>query len=412
LNEKRTLLKDRTREMIESDKDVQRWQDNLNSESAKRLYSESLCKFSEFCNLSSKQIVQRFKEDKKEMEDLLTDWVLGLKKLYTPKGVHNHLVGVKSWLRHNDIQVIRKINYGNVHETPTIENEMTPSQDELSRVLQYTDLRGRACIGLIAFAGLRPNASVNIKLIDIPELKIENGEVKLTRIPCMIKIKAKLSKNKRAYFTFLSSEGCQYLLEYLRYRIKKGENLTYASPVLTYSKKSKLHSFTRKGYSKLIKRTFIRANILEGTPLRPYILRGYFDTGMMNANINYNIQQFLMGHSGSIEAIYTTNKKLPEWQIEEMRKVFKEKVEPRLQTINTVARLEVDKLKEENERLKAELATLKAGQENIIGFIQESKPILTSMTKQAVIEALDHEKREQIIKELIEEAKRKLKQEI
>jgi site-specific recombinase XerD len=262
---KNKLLKDRTALMVRSDRDVQRWVNNLSSDSAKRLYSEALCKFSEYTNLSPSGIIQRFNENKKEMEDILTDWTHSFIGVYTPKGIHNNITGVKSWLRHNDIQVIRKINYGNIHDTPTLENEMVPSQDELSRVLQYSDIRGRACISLMAFAGLRPYTAVNLKLKDLPELKLENGEVNLSKIPTLIKVTSKYSKNRRAYFTFLTSEGCEYVLEYLRKRIRNGEKLTYASPLLTYSKKSKLHSFTRKGYSKLIKRTFLRANILQGT---------------------------------------------------------------------------------------------------------------------------------------------------
>ncbi len=55
-----------------------------------------------------------------------------------------------------------------------------------------------------------------------------------------------------------------------------------------------------------------------------------------------------MGHSGTIEATYTVNKNLPQSQIDEMRQQFKEKVEPKLETISIKARSEIELLKSEN----------------------------------------------------------------
>ena len=257
-------LKDRTSEMASANADVKRWINNLNSDSTKRIYSESLLKFAEFSKLNPAEIIQKFKDNKKEGEDLLTDFILDLKGKRTPKSVGNHLNGVKSWLRHNDIDFKRKINCGNLRETPTLENECAPDQNELNRILKYSDLRGKSAIALIAFAGLRPTASINLKLMDLPDLKVTNEEIGFNKTPAQVKVRSRYSKNSKAYFTFLSSEGCEYLTEYLKYRIKLGEKLTPESPVLSYSKKSKLKSFTRKGYSKLIKRIFERLDLMLG----------------------------------------------------------------------------------------------------------------------------------------------------
>jgi len=345
-------LKERVAKMTSEDEDVARWINNLNSDSAKRLYGEALYRFSEYVKLNPKGIIEKFKKTPKEAEDQLTDFILGLKGKRTPKSIHNHLVGIKSWLRHNNLDIKRKINYGNTRETPTIENEYPPSQEELRRILEYADLRGKAAISLIAFAGLRPSATVSLRIMDIPDLTLENDQVYFSKTPAQIKVKSKISKNSRPYITFLSTEGCEYLAEYLRYRIKLGEHLTPESPVLTYSLKGKLKKFTRKGYGKLIKRVFQRA----GFPFRPYVLRSYFDTAILNAReVPYDFQQFWMGHVGTIEATYTVNKNLPEWQIEEMRKIFREKVEPRLQTTSLMAKTEVEDLKKQVNDLQDQL---------------------------------------------------------
>jgi hypothetical protein len=60
---------------------------------------------------------------------------------------------------------------------------------------------------------------------------------------------------------------------------------------------------------------------------RPYVLRAFFDTQLLIAEsrgkIAHDFRVFFMGHSGSIEAKYTTNKNiLPKALIDEMRNAF------------------------------------------------------------------------------------------
>ncbi|MDE0525761.1 MAG: hypothetical protein OXI27_04095, partial [Thaumarchaeota archaeon] len=60
---------------------------------------------------------------------------------------------------------------------------------------------------------------------------------------------------------------------------------------------------------------------------RPYVLRAYFDTQLLIAEskgrIAHDFRVFFMGHKGSMEARYTTNKRmLPEMLSSEMRDAF------------------------------------------------------------------------------------------
>ena len=61
---------------------------------------------------------------------------------------------------------------------------------------------------------------------------------------------------------------------------------------------------------------------------RPYVLRAYFDTELLIAEsrgkMAHDFRVFFMGHKGSMEAKYTTNKGiLPEMLVREMRESFK-----------------------------------------------------------------------------------------
>jgi hypothetical protein len=63
---------------------------------------------------------------------------------------------------------------------------------------------------------------------------------------------------------------------------------------------------------------------------RIYVLRSYFDNRIMSAEsdkkigVIYSWRQLWMGHSEGIEAVYTTNKTIPEDIIEQMRKAYAE----------------------------------------------------------------------------------------
>ena len=64
-----------------------------------------------------------------------------------------------------------------------------------------------------------------------------------------------------------------------------------------------------------------------GFSWRPYVLRGYFDTQLLLAEsrgtVAHDYRVFWMGHTGSMEARYTTNKnRLPADMIEDMREAY------------------------------------------------------------------------------------------
>jgi len=58
-----------------------------------------------------------------------------------------------------------------------------------------------------------------LKVRDIPELEIYGSKVEFVRVPAMVIVRANLSKAGHQYFTFLG-EGCEYLEDYLNYRLK------------------------------------------------------------------------------------------------------------------------------------------------------------------------------------------------
>lgn len=321
---------------LESDIGVKRWLANLargspvTAEVAKR----RLGKACELLSLTPRGVVEKGERDLKGLQDSLEDFVDSLEKENKAPGyILGLLKAVKSWLRYNDITPTRTIKVTNPSATPTIEDEQVPTQEELSRILRASPPRVRVAEALMAFADLRPeslgnhNGSDGLMLKDLPELKLEKGKVTFSKTPTMIVVRSGLSKGRHKYFTFLSSEGCTYLKEYLEERLELREKLGPESPLIGHERPragTKRFVQTRK-ITHLIRKYMRKAGVRK----RPYVLRAYAETQLIIAEsrgkISHPYLQFIAGHKGDIEARYSTNKgRLPDQMIEDMRKSYAE----------------------------------------------------------------------------------------
>jgi hypothetical protein len=332
--------------ILEENDDFRRWYENLarGSINTANLNARTLYRFNRLVKLSPSEIVKEAKDNRREFENLLFDFVTKLRhEGKAPSYIENYITCVKSWLQFNDITLIRKIKIGNTSRTPTIEDERVPTKNELKQVINYAKERGRCSISFMAFSGLRPqvlgkiDASDGLKIKDLPEIEILGKEIQFTKIPTRVVVRPELSKAKHRYFTFLGPEGCDFLKSYLEKRIALGENLSPDSAVIAYkqgygetgyrvSDRENQH-ITRKTLTKEI-RTAMRPRYTW----RPYVLRAYFDTQLLVAENNGKIarayRQFFMGHKGDMEARYTTNKgRLPDSVIEDMREAYRKCLE-------------------------------------------------------------------------------------
>jgi hypothetical protein len=84
-----------------------------------------------------------------------------------------------------------------------------------------------------------------LEIRDFEEMEIAKGKVTFTRIPTLIRIRRSLTKRAHTervrslevgYLTFLNDEGCEYVRDYLEWRMKKEEILTPSSPLIPTEK--------------------------------------------------------------------------------------------------------------------------------------------------------------------------------
>jgi hypothetical protein len=356
---------------LEADADVRRWLANLargspiTAEVAKR----RLGKACELLSLTPQDMLEKAAKNLKGLQDSLEDLVARLEgDGRAPSYIIGILKAIRGWLRYNDVTLTRTIKVRNPSATPTIEDEQVPTKEELTRILRTSPPRIRVAEALMAFADLRPESlgdhagSDGLMLKDLPELTIEKGKANFTKTPAMIIVRPPLSKGRHKYLTFLSSEGCTYLKEYLEQRAGAREDLTPESPIIAHERPragAKRFVQTRK-ITHLIRKYMRKAGVRK----RPYVLRAYAETQLIIAEskgkISHPYLQFIAGHKGDIEARYSTNKgKLPPDMIEDIGARYKA-CEPILSTATELEGSAVVK--------EAQIEALKSIAKNLLGI--------------------------------------------
>jgi hypothetical protein len=245
-----------------------------------------------------------------------------------PNYTANFKKALVSWLDWNKIHLTRRLKIKDRGQNVKFLDEQIPLPDEVQRVLDQADPRQKVCISFVAYAGCREEVLGDIdgenglRLRDLPEMKIENGKVSFIGIPTRVIVRANLNKARHQYETFLNEQACNYLIEYLEWRmsekvvrIAKGgakkiirpETLSPESPAVTPERIS-IGKFLRSNQiGAIIKRAISAA----GYGWRPYVFKSFFAENMTSAERKRTIIEedrvWWMGHKGSIETVYTKN---------------------------------------------------------------------------------------------------------
>ena len=325
--------------LLESDENVARWHANLARSS--RLTADCrvrrLNMFYKNTGITPAAMVATGKEDSMRAEDMILDYVTWMEaQKYAPGYIEDVVKALKSWLSYNYVDIRRRIKIANARIPVTLEDEQVPTSAQLESIMNAADPRTRACMSLMAFAGVRPQVIANhdgtdgLRVSDVEGLRADGdgGMVSLERMPARVTIRPQISKAGHRYFTFLTSQGCSYLLGYLRGRAAAGEKIGPDSPLACRKRTTCTQATDGQEFMTTKAVTLpIRAAIRSVTKARPYVLRAYFDTQLLMAESNgcmtHAYRQFFMGHTGDMEARYTTNKgRLTEQMIEDMRGAF------------------------------------------------------------------------------------------
>jgi len=279
------------------------------------IYQLDLCRFSNFK-----------KDENKEIKNVQSFANQMLKRLVGGT-VANYVSAIKSRMQYDSIPFTRNIKIPNRTHHPTVENEVIPTKDQILSFIMNGKHATQVIIALIAFTGFRFKVIADLRIKDFPEMRItEDNKIIFEKMPTRIKVRKELSKNGKAYQTFLIETGCMIIKNSLELRMTKGEKLDNDSLLVPTECKNTTVRQRAKAISRRL--TTVFEKVEYGS--RPYSLKNFFATALLNSGLEQNLQTFYMGHTGPVQNVYSVQRQQPTEQIEKMRTVFKEKIQPNL----------------------------------------------------------------------------------
>jgi len=319
-------IQEKVKEIL-TDSDTKEWIETIDSESAKINYQKHLAEYLLDRQLTINELVRNFKKDEIFEIKRVQAFVNKMIKRLAPGTVANYVSAIKSRMQYDGIQFIKNVKILNRTRHPTVEDEVVPTKDQIISFLRNAKHGTQSIIALIAFLGVRFKVIADLRVKDFPEMTItEDNDIIFEKVPTRVKVRSELSKNGKEYQTFLIEIGCQIIRNSLLVRMKNGEKIDSNSFIVPIECES---SSLRKRANFLARRCYTVFNKV-GYTYRPYSLKNFFATALMNSGLEQNWQTFFMGHSGVVQNEYTVRRQQPTEQIEEMRQKFKEKIEPYL----------------------------------------------------------------------------------
>lgn len=308
---------------ILKDPDTKEWIETIDSESARINYQKHLAEYLLYRKSTVQNLIKNFKKDEnKEIKNLQAFANQMLKRL-APGTVANYVAAIKNRMQYDGIPFTRNIKIPNRTYHPTVENEVVPTKDQIITFLRNAKPATQVIISLLAFLGVRFKVIADLRIKDLPEMRITDNEVIFEKIPTRVKVRKELSKNRKEYQTFLIQTGCMIVKNSLEIRMKKGEQLNSESLLVP----TECENTTVRQRAKAVARRLTTVFEKIKYDSRPYSLKNFFATALMNSGVEQNWQTFFMGHTGPVQNTYSVRRQQPAEQIEKMRQIFKEKIE-------------------------------------------------------------------------------------
>jgi integrase len=212
--------------------------------------------------------------------------------------IKSYLAGVKSFLDECEISLPWK-KIDRFYPEEVTNDYRSYTRKEISKLLSIADLRDRCIILLMASSGIRVGA--------IPDLTIKS----LKKLDEGLGLLTVYGDSKRSrYVTLVTPECMSTIDEYLEYRIKQGEKLNERSCLIRdkydiYSMRINAPRSPRGPAINAQIRRLIRKAKLPFEELQPdHGFRKFFNTALVNSNVNGKFKELVMGHDMELDKFY------------------------------------------------------------------------------------------------------------
>jgi site-specific recombinase XerD len=216
-----------------------------------------------------------------------------------PGSVENYIKAVKTFYRVNGA----KIELSEPLSRRVIYKDRAPKPDELAKMLDLTNLRGRVIVSCLALGAFREETFTKLTYRHVKE----DLEANIT--PIHLHIEAEITKGKyHDYDTFLGPEAAYYLKTYLEQRRKGTEKIppeiiTDDSPLIRDITHRKPKGISTKQLRKTVHDLYVKAGFIKpnhtGTlyNLRVHSIRKFFKTQMLALGVQPDYVDYFMGHT-------------------------------------------------------------------------------------------------------------------
>ena len=137
LHQRTTAEKQTKKEQLLADPDLRRWFDNI-ARGSPLTADVRLRRISYFCEvnkLTPIQLADLAIKDLRAVTDLIQDHITWMEKQNKSPGyIESTVTAIKSWLRHFDVEIKRRIKINESESTPTLEHERVPNESEISEI--------------------------------------------------------------------------------------------------------------------------------------------------------------------------------------------------------------------------------------------------------------------------------------
>jgi hypothetical protein len=312
----------------------------IKSEETKRKYVSRLEKFFDFCKFEGVNVKEKAdnfvkftkENDVEKTTDLILNYMLyhinrAAKKIISKSTVRNFYKPIKLFCDMNSIifnarVITRGIPSGSEHS-----NDRIPTREEISDMLQYPDRRLKPITYAMISSGIRIGAWEFLKWKNISPIYDQNNRIIAAKITVY-------DGEPEQYFSFVTPEAYNALIEWMDFRANQGEKITAESwlmrdlwntgHILVNSKNSNLKkgtsgnvSMPKKAGADSIRMIFTRAWRIQN--IRSYTLdmnskrrhefktthsfRKFFETRALEKMKLLNVK-ILMGHDTGLEKSY------------------------------------------------------------------------------------------------------------
>jgi integrase len=273
---------------------------SIKSNVTKKIYEYNLRLFMEFCGIDNCQ-------DIIGQQNQIIPYLMSLReRKLSYNSISTRLNAIYHFYDMNDISLNKKKIKMFKGEYTRKVVDRAYSHEDIRKILDVSDLRGKTIVLLMASSGIRIGG--------LPDIRIRN----LEKINNIYKITVYEGSNSQ-YFSFCTPECTSYIDAYLEFRTNNGENLDKDSYLVRdqfdISDLEQIKNLSKgmsiSGIESLLSVILLKSGLRTATHnrnrkeiARAHGFRKFFTTQCINSKINPEIREMLLGHKIGLASCY------------------------------------------------------------------------------------------------------------